>query len=153
MVRLALYKGKGQIGNAAIRAWTGSVYSHCELVVGDRCYSSSIMDGGVRCKSVGPRPDQISLSPDHWDQVELPWADAARVIRHFKRTDHYRYGWFALITSQVLNRNMGTAGAAFCSAWCADALGLPTPLIYAPGALAEQCKFLNGFALRALHLR
>lgn len=33
-VKLALYKGQGQLGNAVIRWWTRSEYSHCELVVG-----------------------------------------------------------------------------------------------------------------------
>lgn len=32
VAQLALYKGKGKIGNAFIRWWTGSQYSHCELV-------------------------------------------------------------------------------------------------------------------------
>lgn len=30
-VKLALYKGKGQIGNAIIRWWIRSPYNHCEI--------------------------------------------------------------------------------------------------------------------------
>jgi hypothetical protein len=145
MVRLALYKGKGKIGNAAIRLWTGSQYSHCELVVGEWCYSSSAMDGGVRRKAVGAGANQISLNEANWDLIDLPWADARRVAKYFRATDHHRYGWAALLTAQVFNRNVAPSGVAFCSAWCADALGIPNPLIYAPGAVGELCKYMNAF--------
>lgn len=141
-VQLALYKGRGQIGNAAIRWWTGSQYSHCELVVDGWCYSSSVMDKGVRRKRVGRRADQISLSSDHWDLVDLPWADAGTVVSHFHETGDDAYGWPSLIASQVLNRNRPTEHAAFCSEWCARALGLPSPSIFNPGTLGELCRWL-----------
>lgn len=142
-VKLALYKGKGQLGNAAIRWWTGSPYSHCELVVDGLCYSSSVMDKGVRRKRVGPGADEISLGADHWDQIELPWADGAAIVGYFEATDSDVYGWPSLIASQVLNRNRPSAHAAFCSEWCARALILPAPSIYNPGALGELCTWLS----------
>ena len=142
-VQLALYKGKGQIGNAAIRWWTGSQYSHCELVIDDRCYSSSVMDGGVRCKAVGSGKDQISLKPEHWDLVPLPWADAGKIIRYFARTEHYRYGWVSLITSQILNRNMSIPSTSFCSQWCAAALGVPDTAIYSPNSFGNLSRYIN----------
>jgi len=131
-VQLALYKGKGQIGNAAIRLWTGSEYSHCELVVDGWCYSSSVMDKGVRRK-------RIDLKPDKWDLIELPWANAADVQHYFAQTDHYRYGWPSLITSQLFNLNRAVKGAEFCSEWCAKAVGLPSASSYSPGSLGEIC--------------
>ena len=109
-VRLALYKGRGNIGNATIRWWTGSIYSHCELVVDGWCYSSSVMDGVVRRRRVGPGADQISLG-EHWDLLELPWADADTVVEYFAATDDDRYGWPSLIMSQVFNRNRQSAHA------------------------------------------
>jgi hypothetical protein len=72
MVRLAMYKGRGQIGNAFIRWWTGSQYSHCELVVSGWCYSSSMMDKGVRRKL-------INLDAAKWDLIDLHWADENRI--------------------------------------------------------------------------
>ena len=142
-VHLASYKGKGRIGNAAIRSWTGSQYSHCELVVDGRCYSSSVMDKGVRCKKVGSGDDEISLSEDHWDRLELPWADGAAIVQYFKETDDDEYGWPALITSQVFNRNKPTPHAQFCSQWAVNALGLPLAAVYSPGTLHTQCAWLN----------
>lgn len=142
-VQLALYKGRGRIGNAVIRWWTGSIYSHCELVVDGWCYSSSVMDGGVRRKRVGPSTDQISLG-EHWDLLELPWADADAVLECFAATDSDRYGWPSLILSQLLNLNRQTEHAQFCSEWCASALGLPNPASYSPGSLGALCGWVGG---------
>ena len=135
-VQLALYKGKGRIGNAAIRWWTGSAYSHCELVVDGWCYSSSVMDKGVRRK-------RIDLNPDKWDVIELPWASGLDVQHYFSATDHYRYGWPSLITSQLFNLNRPVKGAQFCSEWCAAAVAMPNASSYSPGSLGELCGWLN----------
>lgn len=136
-VQLALYKGKGQLGNAAIRLWTGSEYSHCELVIDGWCYSSSVMDKGVRRK-------QIDLTDDKWDLIDLPWADAKRVLAYFALTDHHTYGWPSLISSQLFNRNRSAADSQFCSEWCANALGIPNGPSYAPGLLGGICGWLLG---------
>lgn len=131
-MKLALYKGKGKIGNAAIRWWTRSVYSHCELVIGDLCYSSSMMDGGVRGKI-------IEFDPEHWDFIELPWADAIDVIQLYAQTRDQPYGWLDLLWRQVLNRP-GDSPGWFCSEWCAAALGIPNPQQYSPASLGEYCR-------------
>ena len=141
-VQLALYKGRGQIGNRLICWWTRSEYSHCELVVDGWCYSSSVMDKGVRKKQIGLGAGQIDLRAEHWDRVTLPWADAAAILEYFDRTDPDRYGWPTLIVSQVLNRNRQVEHAAFCSEWCAAALGLPSPASYSPATLSELCRWL-----------
>lgn len=71
---IALYKGPPgpllrRIGHYAIRLWTWSRWSHAELVIDGLCYSSSMMDGGVRCK-------RIDLDSGHWDVVPLGLTDA-----------------------------------------------------------------------------
>lgn len=136
MVRLALYKhrrtGPAGIGPALIRWWTKSEYSHCELVVGELSYSSSVQDGGVRCK-------EIEFDSERWDFVDLPWADPSHVLRHFRMTDGEPYGWTDLLWRQVFNRP-GDAVGAFCSEWCAAALGLSNPQQYSPATLAAYCK-------------
>lgn len=129
-VCLALYKGKGLIGNAIVRWWTGSIYSHCELVVGDVWYSSSLMDGGVRSK-------QIAMNPDHWDLIELPEYMARRILGHYAETAGQRYSWLDLIRTQLFNANVDEQGASFCSEWCAAAIGLPNPASYSPRTLGE----------------
>lgn len=150
VVQLAMYKGKGGLPNAAIRYWTKSEFSHCELVVHGWCYSASVMDKGVRRKRVGPGADEISLSDDKWLLIDLPWADAARVLDYFFETDHLAYGWPTLVASQIFNRNVAIAGVAFCSQWDGGALGLPCPASLSPVTLMHWCLYLNRrFALAA----
>lgn len=135
-MKLALYKGKGLIGNALVRFWKRSPYSHCELVIDDRCYSSSVMDGGVRAKT-------INLHDDHWDLIDLPWADKEDALMHFLTTQGQRYSWWSLIASQFFNREYDEKKASFCSEWCAAALGLPTPVIHSPESLGKLCQYLG----------
>lgn len=142
MVQLALYKGKGQIGNAFIRWWTGSQYSHCELVVDGYCYSSSVMDKGVRRKKVGEGKDEISLG-ENWDLVDLPNVKSVDVIDYFNMTDNDKYGWLGLIKSQLFNRNIAIKHAAFCSEWCAVVMKYPAPSSLNPGTLAQWTEWIN----------
>ena len=137
MVQLAMYKGKGKVGNALIRWWTSSPYSHCELVVNGVCYSSSLMDGGVRAKA-------IALNPDHWDLFELPDSLATQILDYFEKTKGQKYSWLDLIRSQVFNANLDEEDAAFCSDWCAAALGIPNPTLYSPRTLNELVSIIWG---------
>lgn len=141
-VKLALYKGKGTFVNAFIRYWTRSEYSHCELVVNGMCYSSSGMDKGVRRKI-------INLDDGKWDVIELPWADAESVVAYFAETDHHRYGYFGLITSQLFNRGIAQDRAQFCSEWCARAVGLPSASSYSPASLGRLCEHINELTAKA----
>ena len=134
MVQLALYKGKGLIGNALIRWWTRSPYSHCELVVDGVAYSSSLMDKGVRAK-------RIDFKSEHWDMVELPEPVRQQALDYFTATRGQRYSWLDLIRSQIFNRNANEDGAAFCSEWCASALGLPNPATYSPRTLGDLVRW------------
>ena len=127
-VQLALYKGKGLIGNAMIRWWTSSQYSHCELVVDGICYSSSLMDKGVRKKV-------IDLKPENWYLVDLPSYLAPEVLEYFELTKGQKYGWLDLIRSQIFNTASDEEGTSFCSEWCAKAIGIPSPTIYSPKTL------------------
>jgi len=136
MVKLAMYKGRGQIGNAFIRWWTGSQYSHCELVVAGWSYSSSMMDKGVRRKL-------IDHADGKWDLIELPWADENLIRSYFYETDANQYGWLGLIRSQLFNRGRAQDGAQFCSEWCANALGLPNAPSYSPASLAKLADYIN----------
>ena len=135
-VSLALYVGKGKIGNWAIRKWTGRQESHCELVVDGLAYSSSIQDKGVRAK-------YIEWNPSHWRFIPIPWASKEQVISHYEKTKDNKYAFFSLLTSQIFNRNVDDDGADFCSEWCSRALGLPNPNTYSPGTLADLVEFIN----------
>lgn len=137
-MKLALYKGKGSLGNALVRWWKRSPYSHCEIVIGDNCYSSSITDGGVRVK-------KIVLNPDHWDLIDLPWANATDVLAYYETTKGQPYSWKSLLWSQIFNREYDEPRAAFCSDWCGAALKVPNPQTYSPEGLGDLCAFIGGF--------
>lgn len=141
-MQLALYKGKGLIGNALVRWWKRSIYSHCELVIDGACYSSSLMDGGVRSKV-------IDIKPGHWDLLDLPWANEQQALAYFAATKGRKYSWIGLVWSQVFGREYDEPDAEFCSEWCAAALGLPTPTIYSPDPLGKLCVFLTERATHA----
>jgi hypothetical protein len=135
-VKLAIYKGKGRIGNAIVRWWKRSKYSHCELVIQGLCFSSSVMDGGVRAK-------QIDLKPEHWDLIDLPWADESFAFDYFLKTNGEPYSWAGIFWSQVFGREYDEPKAAFCSDWCAAALKIPSSTIYSPESLGKLCQFLT----------
>lgn len=137
MIQYAMYKGKGMIGNALVRWWKRSIYSHCELVIDGVCYSSSVMDGGVRSKA-------IDLKPEHWDLIDLPWADKASALAYFEQTKGQRYSWLSIVFAQFFAADYDEPGASFCNEWCAAALGIPNPVIYSPGSLGQLFLYLNG---------
>lgn len=132
MVKLALYKGKGSFANAMIRWRNDSIYSHCELIVDNVCYSSSVSDKGVRAKL-------IKLDPDNWDIIELPWLPAARVLDYYEKTKGRPYGWVDLFQTQIVGRTTGDNTGDFCSEWCAAAMGLYNPQTFSPASLGEIC--------------
>lgn len=134
-VALALYKPhrRWDVGSRLICWWTNSPYSHCELVVGSVCFSSSLRDGGVRAKI-------IDLDPAHWDIIATPWVPKEAVYQHYERTQHLTYGWSDLITQQVLRIPFELRNAYFCSEWCAEAMGLPEPEMWHPGVLGDYAR-------------
>ena len=134
-VQLALYKGRGTMFNALIRWWTGSQYSHCELVINGTCYSSSIRDGGVRGKV-------MALPAHSWDVIDLPWADEYAAQQWFDRHAHDRYGWLDLILCQILGMRRDGRGV-FCSEACAAALRYPNPTRFSPQTLADECRYIG----------
>lgn len=135
-VKLALRKNDKRLVSRFIAWWTNSVYSHCELVIGDLSYSASAMDGGVRAK-------HINYDPEKWDFVDLDWVDPETVKQFFLKTDHHKYGWFGLITSQLFNRTVTAENTQFCSQWCADAIGFPTAALYNPNSLKLLCEHVT----------
>lgn len=129
-VRLALYKAPGSFYDWAIRAWTRSAYSHCELMLPDgRFVSSSPRDGGVRAKVIEP-------DPAVWDFLPLPWIQAAHVEQLLEQEAGAAYDWLGILGSQILPAGIQSRSRWFCSEFCARVLGLEQPQCYSPGQLA-----------------
>lgn len=150
-VYLALYKGKksgkgvkvqlARLTDWAIRKITRGQYSHCEIAIdlGGKfeCYSSSLRDGGVRCKL-------IYLTPDKWDLIELPDHMAQQARELYRQTLGAKYDVLGLF-GVVLKCHSGSLKKWFCSEWCAQVLDLEKPAQYSPNSLAHRFQLIDSF--------
>lgn len=90
-IQLALYKGppKTLLNRAfhlGVKVVTNSRWSHAELVIVGKCYSSSNRDGGVRSK-------WINLHSGHWELFDLPDDFAEPALAWFEKHKGSRYDW------------------------------------------------------------
>ena len=151
-IYLALYKGRrdgsgAQVWAARFTDWltrklTRGQYSHCEIVefVGDneyRCHSSSIRDGGVRCK-------YMPLPAAKWDLIALPdhaGSLKANLAAVFAQTQGQRYDLPGALG--VVFKTRQRSGRWFCSEWCGQMLGLSEPWRFSPNDLAVIARSLK----------
>ena len=126
-VKVAFYKGRKRFFNRAVAWWTRGPYSHCELIVDGKSYSSSFLDGGVRVK-------EIDYDPDHWDIVELPWADAACAVDWYQKHMGLGYDVVGLI-GFVARRVEDDRNRYFCSEAVASSLGYEDAWRFDPNTL------------------
>lgn len=139
MVKLAFYKGEGDWTDKLIRWWTGSKYSHVEMIIDGRWYSSSPRNGYVRSKIIIPKED-------HWDFVDVEVTECAKyeMLTFFKKQLGKKYDWAGIFLSQVLPLEIQDPGRWFCSEICSAALKrvgkhLEKPAQwYSPGRLYES---------------
>ena len=136
MVQLAFYKADGSIYDKAIRVWTRSKYSHTELVVDEKCYSSSGRDDGVREK-------EIDLDSEKWDVVDLHNIESIDVWNFFYKTRECRYDYLGIFLSQFLPLKLHNKQKWFCSEWCAEAMGIKDAHELSPQDLFEYVKGLK----------
>lgn len=135
MVRLALYRGRGDALDALIRVWTRSAYSHCEIVLPDgRWVTSSPRDGGVVSR-------YLDCVPGEWDFIDLPWVSVATVESLFEQERGAGYDWIGLLGSQVLPVGIQSSTRWFCSEFCAAVMGFENPQRFSPGALGEVARW------------
>ena len=136
-VYLAMYKHKRDwrkepvkaIADRITRFCTKGKYSHCEIAI-ERiefgnghhyehatvydCYSSSVQDGGVRCK-------QIDVSDNtKWDLIPLDGVTEAQIKAYFDRTLGCKYDWWGAL-GIVLGIKQKRS-KYFCSEWCFNAI-------------------------------
>lgn len=129
-MKLAMYKGSGTFYDKVIRQVTNSPYSHCELLIGNVCYSSSPRDGGVRMKI-------IDLNDGKWDLYTVP-GNEHYAFNWFVNNTKKKYDWLGAITT-VLPFQLNIPNRFFCSEACA--LMLQTPVDtrrVTPKSLLEQ---------------
>jgi len=141
-MKLALYKGpptdwQHKIAHWAVCTATGSIYSHCELVIGGVCWSASARDGAPG-KRNGVRGKVIDLASGRWDVIELPAdLDEAAALAWFQAHNGSRYDW-AGVFRFVLPLLPHRQDQWFCSEACGAALGIANPHELSPATLAER---------------
>ena len=126
-IYLAMYKHKRDwrkepvrtIADIITRFFTKGKYSHCEIAIKRSetlfdCYSSSVQDGGVRCK-------QIDVSDStKWDLIQLNEVTEEQIKGYFNRTLGCKYDWWGAL-GIVLGIKQKRS-KYFCSEWCFNAI-------------------------------
>lgn len=144
-VEIAFYKAKGTWFSKLIRLWTGSPYSHAELVMDGMWYSSSIRDGGVRQKD-------IKAKNGHWDFITLEISPEKQknIQEFFNATESAAYDWRGIFLSHVVPLSRHSKDKWFCSEWVAESLKKSNTLesdikaeAISPGALYELLKSIS----------
>lgn len=128
-MQLAFYKAPGTWADKAIRVFTGSKYSHVELVIGTECWSASARDGFVRAKTMW-------LDPDKWDVIDIHGAEPF-ALAWFTQHAGQRYDW-AGVARFVLPLLPNSRNRWFCSEAVAAALAQPEPDLWTPQMLFER---------------
>ena len=151
-IYLALYKGRrdgtgAQVWAARFSDWltrvlTRGQYSHCEIAVAldggqFECYSSSIRDGGVRCKT-------MPLPAAKWDLIELPDSSGSlktNLAAVFAQTQGQRYDLPGALG--VVFKTRQRHDRWFCSEWGGQVLGLSEPWRFSPNDLSVIARRLK----------
>jgi len=135
MIKIAFYKGNGNVIDWCIRFWTRSIYSHVEFIyIPDdgsmaSLLSSSQRDGGVRYKKIPLE----HLKKENWTFIDAPKNIDAYVVRQFFLEKYgSTYDFKGIFLSQFLPLKRHSKNKYFCSEFCAEALGFNNPHEYSP---------------------
>lgn len=115
MIRIIFQKRDPTLFAGLIRWWTGSPYSHCEIVFSDGVmFSSHLADKGTRYV-------QGVIRPDFWDGLWIPTTleDEIRIRRWCDSELYCRYDWKGIFLSQFLKLQREHPDKWFCSEICA----------------------------------
>lgn len=120
---LLFYKGRGKLADWAIRLFTRSKYSHCEIAIPVNeaaaeyeCYSSSARDGGTRKK-------RMRLQLSHWDivKLDLGYPQEVQIMSWLHQNLGRPYGYRDLLAF-VFPAVKTSKREWFCSEFCLAAL-------------------------------
>ena len=114
MVILAAYKGKGNLGDKLIRAFTNSPYSHCEILIDKSIYSSSQYENSVRKTRIN--------TPSNWDYIIIPDVNKNDVLKFYEETKGNFYDYVAILFSYMIPLGLHINNWWVCSEWCHEAL-------------------------------
>jgi len=118
MLQVGFYKHGLDFFDRAIRLWTWSKYSHCELRFSDGWSYSSFPDIGTSFFK------HSCEDPWHWDYIDvLENKPLEQKVRAFCDAEAgLKYDWKGIVLSQVLGLNRSAPNEWFCSEVCTAAL-------------------------------
>lgn len=148
-MKVAFQKNDRSFFAGLIRWWTGSPYSHCELLFDDgRMFSSHIKDHGTRYMNPGV------LRANEWDVVLIPATLEQEIAVHVFCDNELNcgYDWWGILCSQVLRLQRSHPRKWFCSEVCAAALQrmgmlpMAKPCTFSPGKLYKRLREAGAIA-------
>ena len=113
-VYLVMYKGPGtkllhKVFHYGTCILTLSRYSHCEIIINGRAYSSSARDGGVRDKVI----TDLNNS-DRWDIFELPFVNPHEALKLYETRKGRKYDYLG-VARYVLPFMPNSKNRDYCS--------------------------------------
>lgn len=141
-MKIAFNKNSPGLFDSLIRGWTGSPYSHCELLFDDGVSYSSMNWVGTRFIKFEPH------NKFYWDILDLPTTkDEDIVIHEFCIFElGCRYDWWGIIASQIIKMARSSKNKWFCSEICTAALQRvgyfegSVPSTFSPGKLYKRLR-------------
>lgn len=138
-MKLAFYKStssSAELYDKLITFWTGSVYSHVEIIFSNGLsFSSSPRDGGCRYKA-------IVYNDDSWDYINLqslitPEREA-EIMAFCDSQNGKKYDWLGIFLSQFMPLGIEDPKRWFCSELGAKIMMFYPPSSYNPRKLYER---------------
>ena len=120
-IKIAFYKGNGNILNAIVRWWTKSDYSHAELVLPD---NETWLGISPFLKSKVDSRKKLLVDYTSWDLVtlEVTSEQLKIILEFFEETRGCGYDWIGMLLSQFLPCRIKHRKRWYCSEWIAYAL-------------------------------
>jgi len=139
VIKVAFYKGGGDLFNKIVRWWTKSPYSHVELILPD----------GVTWIRIGPFASsklcaitKEKWDPKNWDFITLTVTEQqlSTIKEFFERTKGCKYDWWGMILSHLMPFKIKQRGRWYCSEWIAHALRVSRVIDWRVARIFERAK-------------
>ena len=126
-IRVAFYRGEGLRRDRLVRWWTGSPYSHVELIMPNGMMAGITPENSkVRWKS------PLELNEKDWDFIEISITESQlSSLRNFiESTKGQGYDWIGMIASHLTPLKVRLPNKWYCSEWVAYALSVSKVLTW-----------------------
>jgi len=152
-ITVAFYKGEGLSRDRIVRGWTGSPYSHVELIMPNGTMTGITPPDYpvIRTKSIS------GIQKTDWDFIDISVTEQQLIsLRRFiDSTKGQGYDWFGMIVSHLTPFKVRIPNKWYCSEWVAYALSVSKILTWKqmklydiprmpPGRLYNLLKKLEG---------